>query len=57
MKSKFFDCVQIKKHRAKLVIELLERKSFEKQLKYFWKGTQDLKKPQTHAREKEMQPA
>lgn len=52
MKTKTFDCVQMKRRGAELVRKQLEGKSFEQQLEYWRKGTEDLKKLQTKAREK-----
>ena len=46
MKTKTFDCVKMKRAGAELVRKQLEGKSFEQQLKYWQKGTKDLKKLQ-----------
>ena len=52
MRTKAFDCVQMKRRGAELVRKQLEGKSFEQQLEYWQKGTEDLKKLQTQARER-----
>jgi len=52
MKTKTFDCVEMKRRGSELVRKQLEGKSFEQQLKYWRKGTEDLKKLQKQAREK-----
>ena len=52
MRTKAFDCVEMKRRGAELVCKQLEGKSFEQQLEYWQKGTQDLKKLQAQAREK-----
>jgi hypothetical protein len=52
MRTKAFDCVQMKRQGAELVRKKLQGKSFEQQLEYWQKGTEDLKKLQTQAREK-----
>ena len=51
MRTKAFDCVEMKRRGAELVRKQLEGKSFEQQLEYWQKGTEDLKKLQTQARE------
>jgi hypothetical protein len=51
MRTKTFDCAQMKKQRAKLVRRRLEGKLFEERLEYWGKGTEELKKLQTQARE------
>jgi len=43
MKTKTFDCVQMKRRGAELVHKQLEGKSFEQQLEYWQKGTEELK--------------
>lgn len=53
MKNKPFDCVQMKRCGAERVRKQLEGKSFEQQLEYWQKGTEDLKRLQKQAREKE----
>ena len=50
MKTKTFDCVQMKRRGGELVRKQLEGKSFEQQLEYWRKGTEELKKLQTQAR-------
>jgi len=52
MRTKAFDCVQMKRRGAELVRKKLQGKSFEQQLEYWQKGTEDLKKLQTQARER-----
>lgn len=52
MKAKTFDCVQMKRRGAELVRKQLEGKSFEQQLEYWQKGTQNLKEIQTQARKR-----
>lgn len=52
MKTKTFDCVQMKRRGAEWVRRQLEGKSLEQQLEYWRKGTEDLKKLQEQAREK-----
>ena len=52
MRTKAFDCVQMKRRGAELVRKQLEGKSFEQRLEYWQKGTEDLKKLQIEAREK-----
>ena len=52
MRTKTFDCVQMKRRGAELVRKQLEGKSFEKQPEYWRKGTEDLKKLQKQTREK-----
>jgi hypothetical protein len=46
MKTKTFDCVQMKRRGAELVRKQLEGKTLEQQLKYWQKGTSELKKLQ-----------
>ena len=52
MKTKTFDCVEMKRRGAELVRRQLEGKSLEQQLKYWQKGTEDLKKLQIQVQEK-----
>jgi len=52
MKTKTFDCVQMKRQGSELVRKHLEGKSFEQQLEYWQKGTSDLKKLQKQMKEK-----
>jgi len=52
MKTKTFDCVQMKRQGAELVRQQLEGKSFEQQVEYWRKGTEELKKLQIQASEK-----
>jgi hypothetical protein len=51
MKTKTFDCVQMKRQGAELVREQLEGKTFEQQLEYWQKGTSELKKLQKQIKE------
>ena len=46
MKSKTFDCVEMKRRGAELVQKQLEGKSRAQQLEYWQKGTDELKKLQ-----------
>jgi len=57
MKTKAFDCVQMKRSGADLVRKQLQGKSFQQQLEYWKKGTEDLKKLQKQARERVRPPA
>lgn len=52
MKTKTFDCVQMKRQGAELVRKQLEGKSFQQQLKYWQKGTEELKKLQKQTKGK-----
>lgn len=52
MKTKTFDCVQMKRLGAEIVREQLEGKSLEQQLKYWQKGTENLRKLQIQLKEK-----
>jgi len=52
MKTKTFDCVQMKRRGAELVRKRLEGKSFQQQLKYWQKGTDELKKLQEQTKGK-----
>ena len=52
MRTKAFDCVEMKRRGAELVRKQLEGESFEQQLEYWQKDAQDLKKLQAQAREK-----
>jgi hypothetical protein len=52
MKNKMFDCVQMKRRGAEMVRKQLEGKSFEQQLEYWQKGTDQLKELQKQAKEK-----
>ncbi len=52
MKIRTFDCVQMKRRGAELVQKHLEGKSFEQQLQYWQKGTNQLKELQKQAKEK-----
>ena len=52
MKTKTFDCVQMKRRGAEWVRKQLEGKSFAQQLEYWRKGTEDLKGLQRQVRKK-----
>jgi len=49
MKTKTFDCVEMKRRGAELVSRQLERKSTEQQLEYWQKSTDELRKLQKQA--------
>ena len=53
MKTKTFDCVEMKRRGAELVRRQLEGKSLEQQVEYWRKGTEELKKLQLNTRQKE----
>ena len=53
MRTKAFDCVEMKRQGAELVRKQLEGKSFEEQLEYWRRGTEELKKLQIQVREKD----
>ncbi len=46
MKTKIFDCVEMKRRGAELVQKQLEGKSLAQKLEYWQKGTDELKKLQ-----------
>ena len=50
MRTKTFDCAQMKRQGAELVRKQLEGKSFEQQFEYWQKGTKELRKLQIQAR-------
>ena len=52
MKTKTFDCVEMKRRGAELVQKQLEGKSLARQLEYWQKGTDKLKKLQKQKRNK-----
>ena len=52
MKTKVFDCIQMKRKGALLVQKHLQGKTFEQQIKYWKKGTEDLKRLQQKLRSK-----
>jgi len=52
MKTKTFDCVEMKRRGAELVRRQLKGKTFDEQLEYWQKGTGRLKKLQRQARQK-----
>lgn len=53
MRAKSFDCIQMKRQGAELVRKQLEGKSFDEQLEYWRKGTEESKKLQAQAKEKD----
>jgi len=52
MKTKTFDCVQMKRRGGELVRKKLEGKTLKQQLKFWKKGTDELKKLQTKQKSK-----
>ena len=46
MKTKTFDCVEMKRRGAELIQKKIEGKSLVQQLEYWQKGTDELKKLQ-----------
>jgi hypothetical protein len=52
MRTKTFDCVQMKRRGAELVRQKLEGKTLEQQLEHWQKGTEDLRKLQIKLKEK-----
>ena len=48
--TKTFDCVEMKRRGGELVRKQLEGKSFEQQLEYWQKGTEELKRLQAQGR-------
>jgi hypothetical protein len=52
MKTKTFDCVEMKRRGAELVRRQLKGKTFDEQLEYWQKGTDRLKKLQRQAKQK-----
>ncbi len=56
MKTKTFDCVRMKRQGAEQVMKQLEGKSFQEQLEYWQKGTEDLKRHQQKLKEKGARP-
>ncbi len=52
MKTKTFDCVEMKRRGAELVRRQLKGKTFDEQLQYWQKGTDRLKKLQKQAKQK-----
>ena len=52
MKTKTFDCVQMKRRGAELVHKQLEGMSLEQQLQYWQKGTDQLRELQKQAKGK-----
>lgn len=52
MRTKTFDCVEMKRRGAELVRRQLKGKTFEEQLEYWQKGTDRLKKLQRQAKQK-----
>jgi hypothetical protein len=51
MKTKIFDCVEMKQQGAEVVRKHLEGKSFAQKLEYWKKGTEELKKLQEQKRD------
>ena len=54
MKTKTFDCVEMKRRGAELVQKHLEGKSLAQQLEYWQKGTDELKKLQKRKKGKKI---
>ncbi len=52
MKTKTFDCVDMKHRGARIIQEQLKGKSKEQQLQYWQKGTEELKRLQQHLKNK-----
>ncbi len=52
MKTKTFDCVEVKRRGAELVQKQLEGKSLAQKLEYWQKGTDELKKLQKRKKSK-----
>ncbi len=52
MKTKIFDCVEMKRRGAELVQKQLEGKSLAQKLEYWKKGTEELKKLQKRKKTK-----
>ncbi|GAF68589.1 unnamed protein product [marine sediment metagenome] len=52
MKTKTFDCVEMKRRGAELVRKQLEGKSLKQQLEYWQKGTEALRQLQIQVQEK-----
>jgi len=52
MKTKTFDCVEMKRRGAELVRRQLKGKTFDEQLEYWQKGTDRLKELQRQAKQK-----
>lgn len=46
MKTKDFDCVQMKRHGAEIIFEEIKNMTLEEQLEYWKKGTEQLQKEQ-----------
>jgi hypothetical protein len=53
VKTKTFDCVEMKRRGAELVRKQLEGKSLAQQLEYWQKGTDELKKFQKRKKGKD----
>jgi len=51
MKTKTFDCVQMKRKGSERVMKQLEGKSPQEQLEYWRQGTEDLKRRQQGLRQ------
>ena len=50
MKTKTFDCVEMKRRGAELIRKRLEGKTFEERLEYWRKGTEELRQLQKKLR-------
>lgn len=46
MKTKTFDCVEMKRRGAERIAKLLDGKTLEEQLKFWQRGTKELRKLQ-----------
>jgi hypothetical protein len=52
MKTKTFDCVEMKRRGAEMIQERIKGKSIEQQLQYWQKGTKELRGLQEKLRRK-----
>jgi len=52
MKTKTFDCVEMKRRGAQIIQKQLEGKSKEEQLEYWQKGTEELRRFQRQLKNK-----
>ena len=55
-RTKTFDCVRMKHQGAEQVMERLEGKTFQEQLEYWRKGTEELKNRQQALKENRIRP-
>lgn len=55
MKTKVFDCVEMKRQGADLVQKQTDGKNIDEQLLYWKNGTEQLKKKQVQLKEKHLQ--